>query len=200
MGGGHHVPRYLPCGARTGVPITPSMSHLHQPAHPRLTQYRPCCPHWEALRVHSWDSLGEMGVRERAVGEGVGCEDQGTCSQSREHGCQEVKAGFCPWASASAHTEPHCLPRGINTVLHPVRCAAGSIYCGEGRSHSVPTPPCFQHTNTLHRSILLRRAPEGGWRAQPSVGNAFPIEDASLWDCRPIDTGVLSWATSCPFF
>lgn len=27
--------------------------------------------------------------------EGVGCEDQGTCSQSRERGCQEVKAGFC---------------------------------------------------------------------------------------------------------
>lgn len=69
----------------TGPHHTPSMSRSPQPAPPWLAQYGPHGPHKEALSVHSWHSLGRLGVREWAT--------QVWAAGTREHAYKAETAG-----------------------------------------------------------------------------------------------------------
>ena len=120
VGGGRHVPRYLPCGARKhwGVPITPSMSHLCQPAPPRLTNTELAAP----TRRLSVCTPGTLWAR---CGERAGCWGRwgvkpGNLLTRPSAGCQEVKAGSV--------LQGVSLGLSLST-LSPTTCRKGYIQC-----------------------------------------------------------------------
>lgn len=187
VGGGHHVPRYLPCGAHKhwGSP-SPHPCHTYANLHLHGSPIQSMLPSSGGSPCALLGLSGQDAVRGWAAGDGWGVKPGNLLTKLRARVSRSegwvCAAGCVPGPQPQAHRAP--LPATRDTYYGAASCEAccWQRLLWRGELSFCPHPLCFQHNNILHRSILLRRrAPEGGWRAQPSGGNVF-----SQRGCSPL--------------